>query len=257
MPAVYPAALHPMRQAARRTTRPYSSAVILELLGLLTAMSLPIKPRVDKLQQSAYRSPANPILIVKGGPQSSGEHEPLTLGSGGSWNTTPSGNTRGACSRVRARSTVPTVGTEAAAREHSMKRHLHVATVIITCVAASALAAQHRQAHSHSAGGGQCPALRSQYLAATDAASRYMAASEAGVTGQDAETKQANALSRARMVIDVMKSASCSVPPIVASSEKYMPAARGCARSQIMSRYGGDPSAGCDPGRWQSYSPPK
>jgi hypothetical protein len=110
---------------------------------------------------------------------------------------------------------------------------------------------------------GKCVPLKRQYETDIDTVSRYMAFSNAlGSSASPSlrssvEDKQSNALSRARLDIDLLKASGCPVPTTTPSPERYEPAALGCARSMIMSRYGGERPTACDPATWQPYDPPK
>jgi hypothetical protein len=69
------------------------------------------------------------------------------------------------------------------------------------------------------------------------------------------EAKESNALSRARLGLEALKSASCKAAALLPSPKPYMPAANRCKLDTIMSKFGGTSPQTCDPMKWQKSKP--
>lgn len=104
---------------------------------------------------------------------------------------------------------------------------------------------------------GECPGLRQQYSADVDLASRYAALNQALGNNASAANaaKESNALSRARLALDALRTAGCRPTPLLPSAKRYMPAANRCKLDSIMSRFGGERPDTCDPTKWQRAKP--
>ena len=111
--------------------------------------------------------------------------------------------------------------------------------------------------------GGQCAEMRRQYGTDIDTASRYRALNQAlgdnvSPAAQSAnEAKEGNALARARLALETMKSAGCKAAPQLPSPKPYMPSATRCALDTIMSKFGGDLPETCNPMKWQKSVSPR
>lgn len=108
-----------------------------------------------------------------------------------------------------------------------------------------------------------CAELQAQYRKDADLASRYMSMSsalngEASTAQNAAESRQANALSRMRLIVDQLKAAGCRVPPAPVSEAKYQAEALRCRIALIMSRYqdGSEVDQKCDVSKWTGESVP-
>ena len=91
----------------------------------------------------------------------------------------------------------------------------------------------------------QCTNLVSRYRAEIDTASRYGALNQAMgdniSPGQRTanESRESNALTRARMAREALRAAGCRAPALVPDPEPYLPSARRCLVDAIMTRYDG------------------
>lgn len=107
--------------------------------------------------------------------------------------------------------------------------------------------------------GGRCSELSRQYAADIDQASRYGALNQAlgnsdsvsAVEQSANQAKESNALARARLALETMKSAGCKAAPQLPSPKPYMPSANRCALDTIMSRFGGNSPETCNPMKWK------
>ena len=128
-------------------------------------------------------------------------------------------------------------------------------------VAALFVISQKADAKPAAKASAQCITLRQQYATEIDTASRYralnLALGDSSEPSQQTanETKESNALARARMAADALKSAGCKAPVIVPSPKPYMPAANRCKLDSIMARYGSAEATTCDPTRWDASRP--
>lgn len=122
---------------------------------------------------------------------------------------------------------------------------------------AGALASLMLLAPSAASAQAQCTNLVSRYRAEIDTASRYGALNQAMSDnispGQRTanESRESNALTRARMAREALRAAGCRAPALVPNPEPYMPSARRCLVDTIMTRYDGRASDYCNPERWQ------
>jgi hypothetical protein len=104
----------------------------------------------------------------------------------------------------------------------------------------------------------QCTNLVSRYRAEIDTASRFGALNQAMgdniSPGQRTanESRESNALTRARMAREALRAAGCRTPTLVPNPEPYLSSARRCLVDTIMTRYDGRASDYCNPERWQS-----
>lgn len=111
-------------------------------------------------------------------------------------------------------------------------------------------------AASPAAAQGQCARPVQQYRDAIDLASRYQALNQ--VMGDQftptqqaaSEARESNAMSRARMAREALRSAGCRTAALVPSADPYLPAARLCLVETIRGRWGGSLPENCDPNRW-------
>lgn len=109
---------------------------------------------------------------------------------------------------------------------------------------------------SPAAAQGQCVRPAQQYRDAIDLASRYQALNQ--VMGDQftptqqaaSEARESNAMSRARLAREALRSAGCRTPALVPSADPYLPAARLCLVETIRGRWGGSFPDNCDPIRW-------